>query len=256
MEILNIRHAWPEGAGFRIQRARGTPDYVFLHFWNPMRLNLAGESIVTLPGACILYDIGTPQYFSAESAIVHDWMHLAGGAGAEAASFGIACNQVYYPRNSPAITAIMRELEKEFFSKGKYSQAFCLCKLSELFIILARGCEFTAEHPILAATRDSILALRVEMLEEPGKNWQVGDMAAKVNISPSRFHAFYKQMFGISPVNDVILARIERAKALLSKTDMPVAEIAEALGYASVFHFIRQFRGKTGSPPGQYRKNR
>jgi len=35
---------------------------------------------------------------------------------------------------------------------------------------------------------------------------------------------------------------------------MPVAVVAERLGYSNTFHFIRQFRDVTGITPNAYRK--
>jgi AraC-like DNA-binding protein len=48
--------------------------------------------------------------------------------------------------------------------------------------------------------------------------------------------------------------RYEAAFQLLDSTELPVEEIAEALGYASVSPFTRAFRRRTGMPPGHWRR--
>ena len=80
-------------------------------------------------------------------------------------------------------------------------------------------------------------------------------IAAELNLSPSRLHALYKAAFDIAPRQDVILMRVEKAKALLWQNNS-VTETAAQLGYASVYHFIRQFRQTTGVSPKQYVRQR
>ena len=49
-------------------------------------------------------------------------------------------------------------------------------------------------------------------------------------------------------------ARFDVARQLLRGTDVPLAEIAEVLGYAEVTAFVRAFRAWAGCPPGQWRE--
>lgn len=49
-------------------------------------------------------------------------------------------------------------------------------------------------------------------------------------------------------------ALVREAKVLLHHTAMPVAEVAEKLGFATPSFFIRFFRQQTGHTPLQYRK--
>ena len=36
MIIHNIRHEWPEKAGFVLDRPNGPSEYIFLHYFNPV----------------------------------------------------------------------------------------------------------------------------------------------------------------------------------------------------------------------------
>ena len=80
-------------------------------------------------------------------------------------------------------------------------------------------------------------------------------MADGVGLSESRFFSVYKSFFGISPMDDLINARIDLAKNLLSGSDKKIYAIAQELGYAEVTHFIRQFKKRTGISPSKYRKS-
>lgn len=49
------------------------------------------------------------------------------------------------------------------------------------------------------------------------------ELASIVNISPTYFASLFKQAMGISPHQYVIQQRVERAKVMLSKTDLAIA---------------------------------
>ena len=44
MEITDIRHDWPEKAGFTLVRPTGIEIYTFLHFMNSVEIEINGES--------------------------------------------------------------------------------------------------------------------------------------------------------------------------------------------------------------------
>ena len=53
---------------------------------------------------------------------------------------------------------------------------------------------------------------------------------------------------------DVITARVDHGKYLLSGTDYPVGVIAEMCGYKNDVHFMRQFKSAVGLTPTEYRR--
>jgi len=80
------------------------------------------------------------------------------------------------------------------------------------------------------------------------------DRIAKViNISPTYFASLFKRATGISPHQYVIKQRVERAKLLLSKTDLSISDIALQVGFSSQSHLTQQFKRMTGITPKQVR---
>lgn len=65
----------------------------------------------------------------------------------------------------------------------------------------------------------------------------------------------FKREFGTSPVQFINKKKIERAQLLLFTTEMPVKEVAYALGFSDHSYFIRLFRKLTGVTPQEYRRN-
>ena len=79
------------------------------------------------------------------------------------------------------------------------------------------------------------------------------ELANVVNISPTYFATLFKQTMGISPHQYVIQQRVERAKVMLSKTDLAIADIALKVGFSSQSHLTQQFKRLTGITPKQVR---
>ena len=66
-------------------------------------------------------------------------------------------------------------------------------------------------------------------------------------------HRLYKQLFDINLMDDVIEARLAKAKQLLEFTDMRIQEIALQCGYRNESHFMRQCKLKVGMTALQFR---
>ncbi len=66
-------------------------------------------------------------------------------------------------------------------------------------------------------------------------------------------HAFSRQ-YGVSPINYLILKRIEESKRLLIDTDHSLSQITNILGFSSLSYFSQSFRKLEGVSPMEYRK--
>jgi len=90
-----------------------------------------------------------------------------------------------------------------------------------------------------------------ERLAEP---WTVAGMATILEISPQHLGRLFVRSLEQSPLDYLINLRINRARTLLvERLELRVHEIAEAVGYGDVNHFIRRFRQREGCTPGDFR---
>ena len=250
--VTRARHAWPEKAGFLIDRPRGLQEYTFLHFHNSMEILIDGRIVTTPPGAIIVYSPDTPQWFRSPQPLIHDWMHMEGDVAAVLSSFGLEPDKLYYPANGSFITAITRQIEMEVLTRRPDSRILSQLKFQELILLLARSCARQEEQPDSTAIK-RLRQVRVAVFSQLEQPWTVSRMAALTYLSPSRFHALYRAAFGISPMDDLIHARIDTAKNRLADTDISVQTLAGELGYRNVTHFCRQFKSLTGKTPGAFR---
>jgi AraC-like DNA-binding protein len=73
-------------------------------------------------------------------------------------------------------------------------------------------------------------------------------------VSPEHLCRLFKATTGHSPAETVRLARLDRAAALLSRSNYSISEIASLCGFASPFHFSRCFRLAFGRSPRAVRQ--
>ncbi len=80
----------------------------------------------------------------------------------------------------------------------------------------------------------------------------IQDLAAVAGLSPYHFARAFKRSVGEAPHRFVLRRRIERARALIERGGLGLAEIAAAAGFSSQSHLTLRFRELTGLTPGQY----
>jgi transcriptional regulator GlxA family with amidase domain len=85
------------------------------------------------------------------------------------------------------------------------------------------------------------------------EEWPVRRLAQVSGVSEAHFARSFRDAFGAPPHRYLLTRRIERAKALLRDTDLPITEIAFQTGWGSLGTFGRTFRDVTGESPGELR---
>lgn len=84
----------------------------------------------------------------------------------------------------------------------------------------------------------------------------VGRIAAAAHTSAGHLHELFRRHLGRSPMRHVAALRLERAMELLAGTDLPIAEVAVAAGYADQSSLTRALKRRRGVTPARYRKSR
>lgn len=81
----------------------------------------------------------------------------------------------------------------------------------------------------------------------------VPELAALAEMSESHFRRSFKQCFGLAPQDFILQQKLHHAAELLTTTELPVAQIANACGFGDQSYFIRQFGRFYGDTPGKHR---
>lgn len=83
----------------------------------------------------------------------------------------------------------------------------------------------------------------------------LADLAKVVGLSRMHFAAQFRAATGYRPHDYLLYQRIESAKAILSSTDMPLAEVALTVGFHAQAHFSTVFKRLTGETPARWRSS-
>jgi LacI family transcriptional regulator len=82
----------------------------------------------------------------------------------------------------------------------------------------------------------------------------VDDLAKVAGMSRSGLHQAFLQYIGRPPGNELHRVRIERARKLLTQSNLKLEVIAEMSGYQSANSFWVAFKQATGLSPKQFHK--
>jgi AraC family transcriptional regulator, activator of mtrCDE len=93
------------------------------------------------------------------------------------------------------------------------------------------------------------------ILEEPGRDWKVSDLARLAHMSRATFARAFTRLSGATPMAMLTQLRMERAAVLLRGGQATVGAVAEQVGYQSEAAFNRAFTRHAGIGPGSYRRD-
>ncbi len=168
-------------------------------------------------------------------------------------------NKLY--RKTPQFLAILQKIQKAH-QNNYQNKLFWEEEMTNLFLYL------------LSERKDSILDIkRIPVLKNSTKteiyqrlsyamdflqiyfhqNIDLEILAATACLSKFHFLRLFKAVFGFSPYQYIQHLRIQKAKTLLQKTNIPIYQIAIELGFQNATSFSRLFFKKTNYYPNYYR---
>ena len=246
-------------ANFYFNREHGTEDYLFVLFKSPAMLWIENDYVEVDNGNCIIFDKKTKQNYYARNEIdfLHDFIHF----DTEAQHEIVLLESL--PKNKPIllllpsrISASLSNIEKEMHFSSEYQKEIVSSLCTAFLYLLKNETDKSDKFLLGRKYYRKLYELRMEIYKSPSKTWNLDVATNMVFLSRSYFQHTYKKFFGVSFIDDVIKARISYAKTLLVNENFSILEIAEACGYQSAEHFIRQFSKVVGLTPHQYRKER
>jgi AraC-like DNA-binding protein len=150
--------------------------------------------------------------------------------------------------------ALARRCDMDWREGNEDGERRAKLSLAQMLLHLAAPPAPTRGRSVASDEAVAMLVRRVR--EDPGQRRSVQEMADEAGISRSQLARRFIRATGLSPEAFLIQARVERARHLLSETQLPLAAIAQSLGYCDAYYFCRQFKSVTGQTPGRYRDAR
>jgi AraC-like DNA-binding protein len=86
------------------------------------------------------------------------------------------------------------------------------------------------------------------------REWTVDDLGREVGLSRSALADRFTRLIGEPPMRYLARWRLQVAATQLRNSDVPLARIAQQVGYESEAAFNRAFKRNFGVPPAAWRK--
>jgi AraC-like DNA-binding protein len=81
----------------------------------------------------------------------------------------------------------------------------------------------------------------------------VAALARAAGCTPAHLSRLFRKTYGLPPAAYLLRRRVDKARQLLTDTDLSAAEIGRRLGFHDASHFGRHFRRHAGINPAAYR---
>ena len=157
-------------------------------------------------------------------------------------------------RSEPRLATLVQLLGDESRT-DRPARDIVMARLLEVLLIEAfRSNASTAASPgLVRGLADPKLALALRnMHAQPAASWSMAQLAREAAMSRSAFFDRFSRTVGITPMDYLQTWRMAMAKQLLRQRALPIAEIAERVGYSSVSAFGVAFTRLVGISPGRY----
>lgn len=197
----------------------------------------AGEiSGKVAPGECVVIRGGTEHHFTAEEQarfVVADLHSLPDNISSASAS-------VF--RVSKPMSALLEFVESQL--EYRVSKHVELSMMDTFIAVLS---EQQQGHSLDLRIRNVIDYID-SRLDQP---LDVSQLAKVACISATQFKKLFREQMGQTPARYITKLRMEKARALIIHTDMPLQHVAEAVGYQDFSAFSRRFSQFFGLSPSR-----
>lgn len=156
----------------------------------------------------------------------------------------------------PWLKGTLDQLSGEYLSQKPGSE-LVVDKLTEVVLVELIRINFGRgeQGRFIAALSDKrILKALQQLHDNPHIAWTLEKMAKKVGMSRAAFAKRFKELVGEPMFEYLTMLRVQRAKELLTESNLPLYEVASRVGYESDLAFTKTFKKHTDTTPTRYRK--
>jgi AraC-like DNA-binding protein len=161
----------------------------------------------------------------------------------------------YHFENDTEITELINKLIRLCSSGDRAKNIFADLNLKELLIRLVQS-QHLEQVRVESATHSNEGRLQYvlhHIHEHLNNKILINDLCRKAYLSRNEFFKWFKEQFGITPVDYINNERLKLGKQLLSENRLTISQISSYCGFSDVNYFVRLFKKTEGITPGAYK---
>ena len=157
-------------------------------------------------------------------------------------------NGIYRDDTGSKIIHLMENIRQEIFEQPLHYKEKSHLLLDQLIIEIDRMQNASGK-------KSADLSYIIRYIDENySQRINIKTMADLSGYSYHHFRHIYKKVTGLSPINYVLVKRLQQAKYLLESTRLSIIEISIECGFSTESQFSSIFKKKIGVNPRVYRK--
>ncbi len=208
-----------------------------------------GVKITAEKGDAIILDCYKPHEYYTVEYLESYWVHID----------GVNCREIYKEITESIGNVIkndsrVKERISRLFKGIEHSigEADLSVEVYKLLIELLNSTSANANNATVHT--ENIQYIKEYISAHLNEKITVKNLAEIAHMSPTHFSRVFKAQTGFSPYDYVVISRLNKAKELLLKTEMSVANIAYDVGFNSEANFVYCFTNNECVSPGKFRK--
>ncbi len=266
-ELSNNSPADFKLVGFGIKHCRSGIEQIIPNIYNSgihyslifnheaVRVNIDGEDTELPPDTLILWDnISCKAKYGETGKKWHlSWLQFSGNSCEHAMKeHDIQLNTPVFFNNERIIRTYWEPFYEELNTQSRPDSSLLVHFITGIFLELKR-LMFPSDHKA-ALIPESFVVLKQYIEEHYLGNLSLTQLASRIHLAPAYLSRKFKEYFGVSPLNYVILLRLNNAALCLRNHQLSIKEVAELSGYSDSLYFSRIFKRYMGKSPEMYRK--
>ena len=180
------------------------------------------------------------NYYNSDPDSTHNWK--------------LQFNQYHFD-NDTEVTNLINKLMRVCSSEDRTKNIYADLNLKELLIRLVQS-----QHLVQVSMESSKIANQSRLhyilhfiQEHLTQKISTDSLCKKAYMSRNEFFRWFREQFGITPVDYINKERIKLAKQLLAQKNSTITEVSYQCGFADVNYFVRLFKKTEGVTPGAYK---
>ncbi|PMC35661.1 AraC family transcriptional regulator [Bacillus sp. UMB0899] len=148
----------------------------------------------------------------------------------------------------------LRNLVLELDSKSNDNQLLVYLLISQLLVLISRT---VAEAKVKSFQQSDVYVKKVVnyLHENYDYDIKIEDLSSLTHLHPNYLHRIFKETMDCTIIDYLTKIRINKAKMLISQTDIPITDVSSFIGMNSSQYFSKVFKKYTGYTPMEYRKH-